>query len=209
MKTKTYFLAVIFIMFIGNVLSAQKPKNISGDFSKLKGQTEVTLFFDYTNVKVGKMTEEAYIEKKMAAVEKKVPGDGPRWLAAWQTDKTNKYHPQFLQYLNYYLIKTQMKADTGMTSGKYALVVKIIMIEPGFATGTIGSKESQLTAEVKLIEISNPDNILAGLLLDKIKNNHYNKFLGSSADFDAGTRISGAYGTAAEVLGKYLKKILK
>jgi len=59
MKTKTWFLTVVFIMFIGNIAFAQKPKQITGDFSQLKGQKEVGLQFDYTNVKVGTMPEAA------------------------------------------------------------------------------------------------------------------------------------------------------
>jgi hypothetical protein len=38
---------------------------------------------------------------------------------------------------------------------------------------------------------------------------HYNKFLGSEADFDTGTRIAGVFGTVGEIVGKYLKKTLK
>ncbi len=209
MKMKTWFLSVVFIMFIGNVVFAQKPKQISGDFSKLKGQHEIGLIYDYSNVNVGKMPEAAYIKKKMADADKKVPGDGQRWAAAWQSDKTHKYHVKFKQYLNDELSKSGMKADTGVNSGKYSLVIKVIMIEPGFATGTIGSKESHLTVEVKLIETSNPGKILANLLYENIRNMHYNKFLGSEADFDTGTRIAGVFGTVGEIVGKYLKKTLK
>lgn len=209
MKTKTWFLTVVFIMFIGNIAFAQKPKQITGDFSQLKGQKEVGLLFDYTNVKVGMMPEAAYIKKKMADANKKVPGDGQRWAAAWQTDKTRKYHVQFRKFLNEKLSKLNMKADTGATSAKYSLVVKVIMIEPGFATGTIGSKESHLTVEVKLIEISNHDKILASMLYENVRNMHYVKILGSENDFDTGTRIAGVFGTVGEFVGKYLQKKLK
>jgi hypothetical protein len=209
MKTKTWLLAAAFIMFIGNILLAQKPNQISGDFSQLKGQHEIGLIYDYSNVNVGTMPEAAYIKKKMADADKKVPGDGQRWAAEWQSDKTRKYHVKFKQYLNDELSKSGMKADTGVTSGKYSLVVKVIMIEPGFATGTIGSKESHLTVEIRLIENNNPGKILASLLYEDIRNMHYNKFLGSEADFDTGTRIAGVFGTVGEIVGKYLQKQLK
>jgi hypothetical protein len=88
-------------------------------------------------------------------------------------------------------------------------MVKVIMIEPGFATGTIGSKESHLTVEVKLIEISNHDKILASMLYENVRNMHYVKILGSENDFDTGTRIAGVFGTVGEFVGKYLQKKLK
>jgi hypothetical protein len=209
MKTKTYFLAVVFVMFIGSILFAQKPKQITGDFSKLKGQKEVNLVFDYSNVNVGKIPEADYIKKKMADADKKVPGDGKRWAAAWQSDKIHKYQVQFKKFLNEGLGKVNLKADTGHKSAKYSLMVKVIMIEPGFATGTIGSKESYLTAEVMLIETSNPGNELASLLYQEVRNRHYNKYLGSENNFDTGTRVAGVFGTVGELLGKYLQKAVK
>lgn len=199
-------------LFIGGVLimhvavNAQKWELTSGSFNSLKGQSQVCLQYDYSNLKVGEMDEKDYIARKVNEYNLRVPGDGDRWLVKWKNDRIKMYQPQFERALNIRLEKINIKADTSFTSAPYTLVVKTLVIEPGWNGGVVGKSEF-VNVDVCLVETGNPAIIIGTYSMNKIPSASAVSILGF--DYASGDRIAGAFGTSGIFLGQYLKKILK
>ena len=90
---KTLFMLVAFLctMFAAN---AAAPK-VEGDLKCLKGQEAVATKFTYNNMTVGKMTEQAYVDKKVSEYNEKKAGRGDEWFAMWESDKEKVYPVTF------------------------------------------------------------------------------------------------------------------
>ena len=81
---KLFVLVLVLAMVPGAMLNAQKIKMKSGSLDFLKGQTSLLVKYDYSNMAVGKFTDEAeYIAKKKAEYNEKEAGKGDKWAEAW------------------------------------------------------------------------------------------------------------------------------
>ena len=84
-------------------LQAQKIKVTEGNLSAFNGITLFDLSYTYDeNLRVGKLTEDEYIRKKMAEAEEAEPGRGERWKQAWFEDRTVHFEPMFTELINKY-----------------------------------------------------------------------------------------------------------
>ncbi|HWN96764.1 MAG TPA: hypothetical protein VNT99_17175, partial [Methylomirabilota bacterium] len=70
-------------------------KLISGSLDFLKGEKTLNVEYTYDGLTVGKGTEQAYIDKKVAEFNAKEAGKGEKWLEGWKTDRTKRYQPKF------------------------------------------------------------------------------------------------------------------
>jgi heme oxygenase len=86
-------------------LRAQDTKLQSGSLEFLKGQTTLNVEYVYDGLTVGKLTEQAYIEKKVSEYNAKETGSGDRWLAGWKNDRSRRYEPKFEELFNKQLEK--------------------------------------------------------------------------------------------------------
>lgn len=185
-------------------------KLTSGDISGLKGQDEVNLQFDYSKMAVGKFkTEDEYIEKKKADMNKHKSGSGDDWAEKWKNDKTEKYQPEFERGMNIIMEKFNFKSRENATSAKYTLVVHTTFLEIGmsstvgygYAPFGAGRKETYITLVVDLIETANPGKVLATIDM-KRENTEY----AGVWDVDPSLRIQGAYTRAGEDLADFIYK---
>ena len=196
MKKLTLILAIL----ISFNLQAQKIKLKSGDLGFLKGQKNILIEFVYPdNMKVGKMTEEAYIKKKTKDLNKKKPGDGERWLKLWKGDRPDHYQPKFIELMNKGLIKNHVKVSEDTEKAKYKMVVTTTFIEPGFNVGVM-RRDASINLEISFYEIGS-DKELAKFTLMKSPG----RTMGG-VDFDTGFRVGESYAKAAKSFAKYLMK---
>lgn len=191
------------VFFLSANVKAQKVKLLSGDFSQLKGQTALNVDYIYDNLKVGKKAEDEYIKGKVADYNKDEPGKGDKWLTNWKNDRATRYQPKFEELMNEYLKEKGIKVAASK-GAKYSVVLKTLMIEPGFNIG-IMRQDANINVEISLVETGNPSVILAKVTMDNVPGRSYGGY-----DFDMGVRIEEAYAKCGKELGKLiLKKGLK
>ena len=192
--------AMVCVLFTLQV-SGQKIKVESGSFAALKDISNVEVEYVYDNMKVGKLNEADYIQKKTSEYNDKEPGSGDRWLVAWESDRDARFHPRFEEEFNNQMKsrKVNLKVDKYEDS-KYMLIVNTTFTEPGFNIG-ITRKNASVNLEVYLVETGDPDNAIGKI---SIMNSPGRDAMGY--DFDTGYRIQEAYAKAGKELAYYLWK---
>ncbi len=196
MKKATLTLVLVMAVFS---LSAQKIVKKSGDIKALKGQETIELSLTFEDMKVGKLSEAEYIEKKKTDANNRDGDGGKRWEEGWISDRTERFEPKFIELFNKYCSAVKI-AEEGSNSA-YLMIFNTYFTEPGFNVG-VASKPAYISATLKIVEKENPDKVIAEFdIIDA-------RGLGSY-DFDSGYRLQEAYAKAGKGFGSYLGKALK
>lgn len=114
---------------------AQKMKFIKGELSFLKGQSQVNVVFDYSDLKLTKdnLAEKTFVDNKAKALNQKVEGNGEAWEKQWNVAKEGIWNPAFITKANLFLEKldTPLKFKENIESD-YTLMVKVVWIYSGW-----------------------------------------------------------------------------
>ncbi len=189
-----------FLVLSVTAIQAQKIKVTNGDLSFLKGQSEVLLEYDYSEMAVGKFDkEEDYVAKKVAEYNEAEAGRGDTWKDNWEGDREGRYHPKFEELLNHYTAKVNCNFDQTNIKAKYTLILKTTFTEPGFNIGIV-KKDAMINVEIKFVETANNENVLAVITMTNVPGR------GMGNDYDAGYRIQESYAKCGKSLGAYLTK---
>ncbi|PID88404.1 MAG: hypothetical protein CSB06_00195 [Bacteroidia bacterium] len=195
---KAVTLSAIIICAMSLQLQAQKIKVKEGNLDFLKNEKFIDIAYKYDDMKVGKMTEEKYVEKTKKKYNDKEEGKGDRWAEAWEADRANRFEPKFESLLNKYLDSKGILAEDGSQDAKYTMTVHTTWTEPGFFGGVV-QKPAYISGLVIFTEKGNESKKLAVLEFIKSPGN-------SVASFDTGERIKEAYAKLGKTLAKYLLK---
>lgn len=204
MKSKNLvrIVAVIALLSVYSISTfAGGVKVKSGDLSALKGEKTIKITFDYTGVRVGKDSETDYVNKKVSEGNAKEPGKGDKWKQGWEGNRKTRFQPDFVELFS----KTAGKKINGSETAeaKYTLVVKVVVIEPGFNVGVM-KKPAYVNYEMDVVESANPSKSVCSMLLSKVPGSQYGGY-----DFDAGTRITEAFKLGGKQTGKFFLKNIK
>jgi len=191
---KKIILLFVATLSILSVTNAQKIKVVSGDMKFMKDLAEISVVFEFPDdMKYGKMTQEAYIKQEKDKRESKKEGDGEIWEDKFIGDRED-FKSKFMYSMEKYAGDLYVVEDD--PDYKYTMIVKTTFTEPGFNFG-FRSKESAIDLEISYVETENMENVMAVMSIKKA--------LGAAAP-DKSMRVADAYFTAAQALGKYLKK---
>jgi hypothetical protein len=199
MKRVLTFFLMAAMVFAWSSLSAQKLK--SGDLKILKGQSELNVQYDYSQMKVGKKSADDYVTEGIAERNKKKPGSGDEWAVKWKSDRTDRFQPTFEKNFN------DKTSDAGTTikpesaDAKYTLIVRVLFFEPGFQSGVGVSKPASLNMTIDVVETSAPDQVLASVEYNKIPSKNMMGY-----DFDTGARVQSCFDRAGDDFGKFFVK---
>ncbi len=201
MKVKILLVGIV-IAFSG-MTNAQKLKVVSGKLAFLKGQTTLNVEYNYDNMKVGKMTEEDYIAKKVKKGNSDEAGKGDKWKEAWFNDRETKFQPKFEELMNKYLAKAGVSIGAENTDAEYTIIFKTTLTEPGFNIGVM-RQSAYINAEVLFVKTGSREE-MAKITLTKAPGGGAMGY-----DFDTGFRIQEAYAKSGKTLAGYLlKKVYK
>jgi len=201
MKKIAFLILAGLFVTAGGSLFAQKLK--SGSFSALKGQSEVNLQYDYSNMAVGKFKKEAdYIAKRVKDMNKKEAGTGDTWAIAWVNDRSARFHPMFEKNFNSYAGKCGIVGKEGATDVQYTLILRTVFTEPGYNVG-VSRKNAYINMVVELVETANP-----GTILGKAEYKNIQSVYMGGYDFDTGGRIQSCYDRAGDKFGKFICKYM-
>ena len=152
--------------------------------------------YSYSDMEVGKKTEQEYISEKKEAYNDKEKGRGDKWEKAWVADRTKRFEPRFKQSFN---DAADMQIGNNPTA-KYTLIFKTVYTEPGFNVGVM-RKNAYIDGEVWIVETADHNKIIAKLTCEDCPGRTFGGY-----DFDSGERIQEAYAMAGKGLGKFFNK---
>jgi len=194
---------LIFSLFLLlSVMSfAQKMKFIKGDLLFLKGQSQVSVVFDYSELKLTKdnLTEKAFVENKIAALNKKVEGNGEAWEKQWNVAKEGIWNSGFITKLNLLLQKldTPLKFREDIDS-QYTLVVKVLWMYSGWDAAVM-KQPSKVSMKLLFVDSKTKE------VLTEIDSK---EALGGNGNWSNLFNDEARIGEAFESTGKTLAKIL-
>lgn len=196
-------LKLLFAVLIGFVAtaSAQKLKVESGDFSFLKGQTELKVVMDYSTATFykEKMSHEEYIAKRKKEIgDDKGKKEADKWAADWEHSKENTFVEKFLASMNKNM---DIKASEDVDS-KYTLIVETVWIYPGWFAAVM-KKPAKVTTRLKFVETANPSNVL---LVINSKEAPGDSYVGVANNND---RIAEGYAKTGKSVARLLRKKVK
>jgi hypothetical protein len=187
------------LVVIAFAVNAQKISLKSGRIDELKKQKEFEVLFTYNDIKVGKMTEEEYVEKRKKEINEKEGSGGDTWHQAWLNDRSEKFEFKFMQLFNKYAAPAGISISEESAAAKYIMIVNTYFTEPGFNVG-VHSKPAMVSMTVQFAEKTNPSVIIATYDIANAR---------GASTFDAGTRIQEGYAKAGKSFGALMAKQLK
>jgi hypothetical protein len=198
---KLFVFVLVLAMVPGAMLNAQKIKMTSGSLDFLKGQTSLLVKYDYSNMAVGKYTNEAeYIAQKKEDYNKKEAGQGDKWAEAWVADRSAKFEPKFEELFNDYCTKKGLTCSQTATDAEYEMTVHTTFTEPGFNVGVM-RENAYINAEITFKKIAD-DQEVAVMDVEKCPGGGAMGY-----DFDTSFRIGEAYAKLGKSLAGLVLKV--
>ncbi|MFL0353040.1 hypothetical protein [Xanthomarina sp. GH4-25] len=197
---------ILFFAFLlsTSIMFSQKANVTKGDWDNLKGISEYTLVFDYSDLEIPKFdSEEAFLEDKMAKRDEKEPGTGEKFKESWFSDRENFYEPRFIETFNDRYKDGLVKVDRDLGSAEYTMKIHTTFIYPGYNVGVV-RKNSKIEVTLSVYKNDSPDDVIFEVDYTKIEG------AGSGGyDFNSGQRIADAYIIFARALTKHMYKNTK
>lgn len=189
-------------------MTAKAQKFTEGDesLSFLAGETKFNIEYVYDGMMVGKKAEADYKAEKIDAYNKKQPGKGDRWAEKWVNSRSAVYEPMFEELINKMLFKgkTNASAAKNQKDAKYTIVVKTVMLEPGFNSFAM-KVNPYCDFEVSFVETAT-GKVMAKAFLNNVQGVVVND---NDWDFDPSNRIKECFAKAGKMVGGKMAKALK
>lgn len=180
-------------------------KVVSGNLGFLKGEKTLNVEYVYDGLTVGKITEQAYTDEKVAGYNRKEAGKGDKWLQAWKSDRAARFEPKFEELINKQF--SSRKVDLNVRKNpeaKYTLVLKTTNLEPGW-NAAVMRRPALVSTRAEFFEAKNRDKELAVITILEAPGRDAMGY-----DFDVGYRLQEGYAKTGKELGIFLyKKALK
>jgi hypothetical protein len=147
------------------------------------------------------LSEETYIENRKNELNEKNAGEGDRWVKKWENAKTDIWQPKFLELVNERISKKVdgFKAEKGLTSAKYTMIVEAKWIYPGWDV-YVSKQPAKVTTTIKFVETANKDNVLLELSSENAPGD------GFGPNFSNEIRIGEGFAKTGKTLGKLMWK---
>lgn len=173
---------------------------VSGSLDFMKNEKALQFDFTYDDMLVGKMTETAYVTKKVDEYNAKEPGRGDAWHKAWIGDREERFKPKFIELFTKYMEENGTPFQIG--EANYMISINTVFTEPGFNVGVMRANAS-VDLVCKILNVSTGEQVA----LINIRKASANSFWGG--DFETGFRLQESYAKAGRELAKYIIKTAK
>jgi hypothetical protein len=172
----------------------------SGSIDGLKGQKNLLVKYDYSNMLVGEdeMSEVDYVEKKVNEFNANKPGKGDKWKQEWFNKRTMEYEPNFELLFNKYAKPLGLSCSKDAKDADFIINVRTTHTNIAFYEGysfwlnTVKYTPSYIDAEITITNATTNKNVALFLI-----NNC------------AGDDIIQSYAVMGKYLAKYLKENMK
>ncbi len=194
---------VFALLFASSIMSAQDMKVLKGDFGFLKGQKEINVEFNYSDLKLMKenLTNDQYVAERSKDLNEKSKGSGETWEKKWYASRDLSFEPKFLELMS--IIFTKQKVDVtykkDLPEAKYTLIVEAVWIYPGYNVVMV-KKAAKVSTILRFVETANKNNVLLEIKSDEAPGDIYG---GSFSNED---RIAEGYAKTGKSLATMLVK---
>lgn len=196
---------VLALLMVSSVAMAQKMKVTKGDFGFLKGAKELSVEFNYDNLRLMKdnLTNDEYVEKRAAELNEKNKGNGDRWKRKWDESAEEIWNPKFIELLGkYYGDKNDMNIGEALPGSKYTLIVDVVWIYPGWDAAVM-KQPAKVSTVLRFVETANKANVLLEITTKEAPGDQW------GSNFSNETRIGEGFAKTAKSLAKMLDKKVK
>ena len=156
MKTIKVF-ATLALIAATTVAFAQKTKVTKGDFTELKGQTEVNVVWDYSEAQVRggspfanwkALPEAEWLQKIIDKKNEKEAGTGDDWNKKWAAAKPGSFEPSF--EIKMAELWKDASVKRGLDNAKYTIRVKVTYMDPGYSIG-VSASDAWLSGIIEVV----------------------------------------------------------
>ncbi|MDV6169252.1 hypothetical protein R1T16_12525 [Flavobacterium sp. DG1-102-2] len=199
---KILFVALLFASVAG---FAQDVDIKKGDFGFLKGEKELNVEFNYSNLRLLKenLTNEQYVEQRAKDLNEKDKGNGEIWKKKWKSAPDMIWNTKFLELLlKTYGKEKDVNIGDDLKSAKYTLVVDVVWIYPGW-DAAIMKQPAKVSTVLRFVETANKSNVLMEIETDKAPGDQWGN------NFSNESRIGEGFAKTAKTIGKMIVKKLK
>lgn len=194
---------VLSVLFVSSMMTAQRMDVVKGNFDFLKGQKEINVQFDYSELTLmkEKKSEAAYIEDRTNDLNEKNKNVGDIWAKKWKASRELSWNPKFLELVNVVLSKKDVDVSfqEGLTAVPYTLIVKSVWIYPGWDVMMM-KQPAKVTTLLTFVETANPSNVLVEITSDEAPGDQW------GSNFSNETRIGEGYAKTGKSLAQRLLK---
>jgi hypothetical protein len=182
---------ITMLLSAATMLSASAQKfNPAPNF--LKGETQINVVFDYSQVKYDGGTQDKYYKKKNAA-----------WIEEWESKRRENNESVFIKSLNVELANVDAQTGT-YPETQYTIIVTVLDCKFGsFSAGMLPARPAKLKCTMRIVKTDTTET-LASVTFEESQNPF--STVGTPVDFD---RMYLAFENAGKKLGKLLEKVLK
>jgi hypothetical protein len=199
-------ITVLALLLISSLAMSQKIKVKSGNYKFLADQKEVNVEFTYDNLKLMKenLTDEQYVNERVADLNEKSAGKGDTWKKQWYASRDLSFEAKFLELVNIVLTKK----DKNLTfkeenkSAKYTLIVDLVWVYPGYNV-VMAKKGAKVSTVLRFVETANRSNVVLELTSDDAPGD---VFGGSFSNED---RIAEGFAKTGKTLAQLILKNAK
>jgi len=186
--TKKVLLAIVFAFATVFSVSAQKFKPAP---TFLKGETQVNVVFDYSNIVFDGDSKSDYYKYK-----------GADWVVEWEGKRKSANELSFITSFREEMAKVGMEFGS-YPNAQYTLIVDVLDCDFGAFAGPM-SVPAKIKADVRLVKTGTTESLSIAAKFKESQNSFTT--IGTPVDFD---RMYLAFGELGEEAGEILVKALK
>jgi hypothetical protein len=170
----------------------------TGKIENLDVVNEVGIVYNYTEMTVGMgMKENVYVEKAAAFINKKHPGEGDRFKAEWDSNKTKIYEPAFESAFNFFAKEKNLNI-TGANYTDKEFTLEVIFVQL-FPTSVFKNKE-KVYSDIECVFKDKENNVLCKFYMKNMNGNIFN------GGFELTDKIAASVAMSAEHLCASIRK---
>ena len=196
-------ITIVATILISTLLNAQDMNIVKGDFNFLKGEKEINVEFDFSNVTLMKeeKSEAQYVEERTKELNEKNKGVGDVWKKKWASSKELIWIPKFLELVNIVLSKEKkdLTFNEEVTTAKYTLIVETVWLYPGWDAGVM-KQAAKVTTLLKFVETANKSNVLLEITSKEAPGDQWGN------NYNNESRIGEGYAKTGKSLAKMIIK---
>lgn len=194
-------IALLFVFGLMLTLSseAQKLKVVSGKLKDLSSYKSYNMVYTYNEgLKIGKKTEESYLEEKRVKKNEAEAGTGDAWVAKWEENKGGgRFFDKFETLFNDVLSEKGVSGSRDNADADCTIQVNVYYLDPGFNVGVTRRPAFLSTTATFVVD----GNEIAKVDMVKAPGQD-----GMGFDFDAAYRIQESFAKTAKTLAKTMAK---
>lgn len=160
-------IATLLLFTLTSAGYAQKMKVISGDFGFLKGQEQIKVTVDFSEVTFynENLSEKEYIDRRVKEIDEEETGESANWLKDWESFREGRFLNKLAKVATESSKKTNLHFSPD-SDAPYTLVVKVTWIYPGWFGGVM-KQPAKVSTLLNFVETANPTNVVLSIESDK------------------------------------------